>query len=170
MVKAVVFDLGHTIMREDWRDDPYLQDRAIDLMPGAREAIETIRLPKGIWANTRLATSADIRKWLVRAGLDHHISWVAASCELGYRKPEQEFFMRALTACGLQGTDIVFVGNQLDTDILGANRAGIRSIYLAGAAYRSADEQPGVQANPTFIIETLLDLPGLIGRLLSETY
>ena len=107
MVKAVIFDFGHTIMREDSCIDAYLRDCPVDLMPGAREAIEIIPLPKGIWANTRTATANDIRNWLVRAGLDHRISWVAASYELGCRKPEGEFFARALAACDLQATDTV---------------------------------------------------------------
>ena len=165
MVKAVILDFGHTIMREDSCLDPYLQDCPIDLMPGAREAIETIPLPKGIWANTRVATVTHIRNWLVRAGPDHQISWVAASYELGCRKPELEFFTRALAACRLQPTDIVFVGNQLDTDIVGANRAGIPCVYLAGTAYRSVDEHLSVEAKPTFTIETLFELPGLIANL-----
>ena len=165
MLKAVIFDFGHTIMPEGSADDPYLKDRAIALMPGAREAIERISLPKGIWANTRIAISNDIRNWLVRAGLDQHISWVAASFELGVRKPQREFFTQALTACGLQAADIVFVGNQLDTDILGANRAGIRCVYLAGASYRSPDESVSVEAKPTFTIQTLFELPDLIASL-----
>jgi putative hydrolase of the HAD superfamily len=169
MLKAVIFDFGHTIKREDPCGDPYLKDSPIDLMPGAREAIETIRLPKGIWANTRVATASDIRNWLVRANLDRHISWVAASFELGVRKPQREFFTQALAACGLQATDIVFVGNQLDTDIFGANRAGIRCVYLAGASYRSLDEVVSGDAKPTFTIETLFDLPDLVASLAVRT-
>jgi FMN phosphatase YigB (HAD superfamily) len=165
MLKAVIFDLGHTIMREDSCKDPYLRNCPIDLMPGAREAIERIRLPKGIWANTRVATAADIRQWLQRAGLDHQISWVSVSYELGYRKPERQFFTGALAACGLQPEEIVFVGNQLDTDIAGANLAGIRCVYLAGTFYRSVDERSCAEAKPTFTIETLFELPGLISRL-----
>src|SRR5947199_10225620 len=113
MLKAVIFDFGHTIMREDSCADPHLENCSVELMPGAREAIETIRLPKGIWANTRVATAADIRRWLVRAALDDQISWVAASFDLGCRKPAPEFFRSALAACSLQATDIIFVGNQL---------------------------------------------------------
>jgi len=165
VVKGVIFDFGHTIMREDSCNDPYLATCPIDLMPGAREAIETIPLPKGIWANTRIATAAHIRKWLVRAGLDDQITWIAASYELRHRKPEPEFFQRALASCGLHATDIVFIGNQLDTDILGANRAGIRSVYLTGPAYRSGDEQFAIEAKPTFSIETLQELPSLIATL-----
>jgi FMN phosphatase YigB (HAD superfamily) len=165
MLKAIVFDFGHTIMREDSCIDPHLQDCPIDLMPGAREAIEMIRLPKGIWANTLVATAADIRTWLGRAGLDHQISWVAASFELGCRKPEPEFFTRALAACDLQPADTLFVGNQLDTDIVGANRVGIPCVYLAAKCYRSLDEHVTPEAKPTFTIETLFELPGLITNL-----
>jgi FMN phosphatase YigB (HAD superfamily) len=164
VLTAVIFDFGHTIMREDSCIDPYLRDCPIALMPGTRQAIENITLPKGIWANTRVAGASHIRNWLVRAGLDHHISWVVASCELGCRKPEPEFFARALTACSLQPNDIVFVGNQLDTDIVGANRAGIPSVHLAGDSYRSFDECPAV-VKPTFTIETLFELPALITSL-----
>jgi hypothetical protein len=57
MLRAVIFDFGHTIMREDSCTDPYLRDCPIALMPGAREAIENIILPKGIWANTQVATA-----------------------------------------------------------------------------------------------------------------
>jgi hypothetical protein len=167
MLKAIIFDFGHTIMREDSCIDPHLQDCPIDLMPGAREAIEMIRLPRGIWANTRVATVADIRRWLVRAGLDQQISWVAASFELGCHKPEPEFFTRALSACGLQPTDVLFVGNQLDTDIVGANQVGIRCVYLADRCYRSMDEHAAIEAKPTFTIETLFELPSLIANLVS---
>jgi len=162
-LKAVIFDFGHTIMREDSCADPFLVECAIELMPGAREAIETIQLPKGIWANTRLATAAHIRNWLTRAELNEHISWVVASYELGCRKPDPEFFAGALSACGLQKTEILFVGNQLNTDIVGANRVGIPCVYLAGDAYRSVDDRAVEEANPTFTIETLFDLPALVG-------
>jgi FMN phosphatase YigB (HAD superfamily) len=165
MLKAVIFDFGHTIMREGSCADPYLRDCAVDLMPGAREAIEMIRLPKGIWANTRVATAADIRDWLQRAGLDRRISWVAASYELGCRKPARQFFTLALAECALQPEDIVFVGNQMDTDIAGANGAGIRSIYLGDKSYRSPDERLSMEAEPTYTIGTLFELPGLISTL-----
>src|SRR5262249_31071916 len=111
-LSAIVFDFGNTIMREDTCNDPYLENCPTELMPGVREAIETIQLPKAIWANTRAATAADIRRWLTRANLDHRISWVVTSFELGYRKPSPEFFAQALSACRLSRSEILFVGNQ----------------------------------------------------------
>jgi FMN phosphatase YigB (HAD superfamily) len=165
MLKAVIFDFGHTIKSEDSPKDSHLQDCSIELMPGAREAIEQITLPKGIWANTRVSTAADIRSWLVRVGLDHCISWVATSVELRCRKPEREFFTRALSLCGFQPEEVLFVGNQLNTDILGANQMGIPCVYLAAKCYRSEDEHLPAEAKPTFTIGTLLELPGLVRTL-----
>jgi FMN phosphatase YigB (HAD superfamily) len=97
--------------------------------------------------------------------LDQHIRWVAASFELGYRKPDLEFFKRALAAGGLESNEVLFVGNQLNTDIIGANRAGIESVYLAGSAYRSVDDGVTPEAKPTFTIETLFELPALVRDL-----
>jgi FMN phosphatase YigB (HAD superfamily) len=166
MLKAVVFDFGHTILREGSGMDPYLEGCPIELMPGARYAIENIAMPKAIWANTRVAAAPHVRQWLSRAGLDHQINWVVSSAEIGYRKPDPEFFRRALAACNLQPTNIVFVGNQMNTDILGANQVGIPSVYLADESYRSADAEPAVEAQPTFTIQTLFELPALIVKLM----
>ena len=52
------------------------------------------------------------------------------------------FFDYALARCGCAPDDVLFIGNQLNTDIAGANRARIRSVWLAGDAYRSDDDRP----------------------------
>ena len=62
---------------------------------------------------------------------------------------------------------MLFVGNQLNTDVAGANGAGIRSVWLAGEAYRSDDDRP-CDAEPTYTIQSLMDLPGLLSRLAAE--
>jgi FMN phosphatase YigB (HAD superfamily) len=139
MLKAVIFDFGQTIMPETLS----LADPPIQLMPGVFEAIIQIKLPKGIWANTWDVSALQIRSWLKRAGLDTYIQWVVTSFEIGHRKPSLEFFTSALAECGLRASEILFVGNQLNTDIVGANNAGIRSVYLADARYRLSLTYPG---------------------------
>ena len=42
-------------------------------------------------------------------------------------KPKQGCFDRALSVCGVKPEEAVMIGDQIFTDILGANRAGIRS-------------------------------------------
>ena len=65
---------------------------------------------------------------------------------------------------GLSADDVLFVGNQLNTDIAGGESYGIRTVYLADAAFRSA-EDTGLDAVPSFTIQTLFELPTLVEQL-----
>jgi putative hydrolase of the HAD superfamily len=68
----------------------------------------------------------------------------------------------------LRKDEIIFVGNQLNTDIQGANDYGIMSVWLSGAAYRSPDDSPG-KAQPNYVIKSLGKLPALLETLASKS-
>lgn len=172
MLKAVIFDFGHTIMNELHERHVALANRSIQLMPGIPEILPAIPLAKGIWANTQRATAQDIRYWLERAGINRYFQWVVTSMEAGVRKPDAQFFSFALDSCSLQKNDVLFVGNQLNTDIQGASSFGIRSVWLYGRTYRSPDDtsrRHDVLRNvrPTYVIPSLKQLPGLVQRIRS---
>jgi phosphoglycolate phosphatase-like HAD superfamily hydrolase len=158
---AIAFDLGHTLMDE--RRDGHLpiDARPIHLMPGVSDVIPQMTLPLAVWANTRLATETDVRDWLDRAGLGRFFQWVITSVDAGARKPAREFFEYAIARCGLAKDDVLFVGNQLNTDIAGAEAFGIRTAWLSDPGYRSYDDAP-CEARPTYTIATLNDLPALL--------
>jgi putative hydrolase of the HAD superfamily len=166
MIRAVIFDLGHTIMDELWYRHIPLRSRPVRLMPGVLQTLPRIPLSKGIWANTKRATESGIRAWLRRANIDRHFKWVVTSVDAGYRKPDPRFFDFALNRSGLHKQEVLFVGNQLNTDIKGAALSGIQSVWLSGASYRSPDDTldtGGVR--PTYAIPRLHDLPALVERL-----
>ena len=123
-----------------------------------------IALPLALWANTRVATETDVRAWLERAGLGRLFRWVITSVDAGARKPAPQFFLYALARCGLARQEVLFVGNQLSTDVSGAEAFGIPAVWLSGPDYRSVDDQP-CNASPTYAIRTLRDLPALLQRL-----
>ena len=163
-LKAVAFDWGHTLMDERRDEQIPLETRPIHLMPGVAEVLPRLTLPLAVWANTRVAAEAAVRRWLDRAGIGPFFRWVITSVEAGARKPAPEFFQYALAGCGLARDEVLFVGNQLNTDIAGAEAFGIRTVWLRGAAYRSLDDAP-CEASPTYTIDTLHDLPALIEQL-----
>jgi FMN phosphatase YigB (HAD superfamily) len=163
-LRAVAFDFGHTLVDE--RVD-ILQSTVHDeaqLMPGAREALTTLEIPIAIGANTRVARAEDIEAWLVRAHLAQVVRWVITSQEANARKPGPCFFYYALRHMGLDRGEVLFVGNQLNTDIAGANGYGIRSVCLSDAAYRSADDRP-TSAVASYTIQSFRELPGLVEQL-----
>src|SRR5207249_1202318 len=98
------------------------------------------------------------------ADLGRFFQWVITSVDAGVRKPAPQFFQYALARCGLAKDDVLFVGNQLNTDIAGAEAFGIPTVWLSGPAYRSHDDAP-CNACPTYTIPALDDLPALVQRL-----
>jgi HAD superfamily hydrolase (TIGR01493 family) len=165
-LRAIAFDWGHTVMDECREADLPLDARAVHLMPGVSEVLPQIAFPLALWANTRVAAEADMRRWLQRAGLDRHFRWVITSVDAGARKPATEFFQYALARCGLAKQDVLFVGNQLNTDISGAEAFGLTTVWLSGLDYRSADDGP-CRASPSYTIQSLYELPALLEVVLT---
>ena len=169
MLKAVMFDFGHTIMDELKDRHIPLASRSVYLMPGLYEILPLIKYKMGIWANTtEVAGEQEIRIWLRKAGIDKYFKWIATSGDAKARKPDRGFFSHALKMCNLKRDEIIFVGNQLNTDIQGANDYGIECIWVSGTAYRSPDDGPS-KAQPTYAIRTLEQLPALLETLASES-
>ncbi len=165
-----MFDFGHTIMNELKGGEIPLASRPVFLMAGLPDILSHIGFRMGIWANTKVAREHDIRLWLRRARIDDHFKWVITSVDAGARKPDRRFFSYALKKCKLRKEEVLFVGNQLNTDIRGAHDYGIRCVWLCGRAYRSPDDAPSdalivSKARPTHVIRTLKQLPALLEEL-----
>ena len=101
---------------------------------------------------------------VARAGLAPLFQWVVTSVDAGARKPAPRFFEYALERCGLDRGDVLFVGNQRNTDVAGAQAFGIANVWLASPAHRSDDDGP-CDAVPTHTIGSLDHLPALLSRL-----
>ncbi len=163
-LRAIAFDWGHTLMDERFDAHLPLDVRPVHLMPGVARVLPRLWLPLAVWANTRDSGAEGVRKWLRRASLDRFFDWVITSVEAGARKPSAEFFRHALAQCGVANDEVLFVGNQLNTDIAGAAASGIRSVWLSGAVYRSVDDGPSA-ATPTYAIKSLDELVPLVETL-----
>jgi FMN phosphatase YigB (HAD superfamily) len=135
-------------------------------MPEVPEILLRIPVPMAVWANTRTATGRDLQRFLDRGGIGRFFAWVVTSVDAGFRKPAPQFFDFALRKCGLARDEVLFVGNQLDTDIAGGQGYGIRTVWLSGSAYRSTDENTvSPDVRPTHTIQTLRQLPSLLASL-----
>jgi putative hydrolase of the HAD superfamily len=97
------------------------------------------------------------RAKLAASGLDPYFSAVAVSTEVGAGKPDPEIFSYALTQLGAAPTDAVMVGDSLERDVVGAQAAGIKVIWLN----RSRQSRPaGIR--PDAEVETLHEVLGLL--------
>jgi FMN phosphatase YigB (HAD superfamily) len=159
-VKALAFDFGHTLV-----DERIVDDR-IQLMPGVLELLPRISLPMAVWANTLSAGKMEVRRLLKVARIEQYFSSVVTSIDAGFRKPAPEFFRYALAKWSFGKDDVLFVCNQLNTDVLGAERYGIRTAWLSGPEFRSNEETLTVaDAKPSFILAALTELPVLLRNI-----
>lgn len=164
-MKVIAFDWGHTLMDERRTTAAALAEGVVHLMPDVLDVLPRLSVPLAVWTNTRTGREADVREWFELAGIEQWFTWIATSVDAGARKPRPAFFEFALRQCGLAKEDVLFVGNQLNTDVRGGEAFGIRTVWLSGAAYRSEDDDRAEAGRPTYEIERLRDLPALVERI-----
>ncbi|MBB5155416.1 HAD family hydrolase [Saccharopolyspora phatthalungensis] len=101
------------------------------------------------------APSAYQRKKIGAVGLADTFDTLIISDEIGVAKPDERIFHTACDALGLDPEEVVHVGDKLDTDALGATRAGLHGVWL------NRDEARAPAAHvPT--ITSLYELPELL--------
>lgn len=167
-LKAIAFDVGHTLIDE--RIDAATFVPPVQLMPHVLEVLPQIDLPMAAWSNTRSAREAEVRKLLWAAGIEQFFRWVITSIDAGCRKPNPDFFRFALEGCGLSADEVLFVGNQLNTDVCGGVQCGIPTVWISGDAHRSPDEtMTPVEVAADFEIASLSELPGLLRQIRQKT-
>jgi putative hydrolase of the HAD superfamily len=75
----------------------------------------------------------DLAADIADTGLLEYVDYPVSSAQVGWRKPDPRIYRSVLALAGCAAKDAVFVGDSLRTDVLGPQRAGIRSFLRAPA-------------------------------------
>lgn len=102
-----------------------------------------------------------LRDALRRLGLLQHFDHLIVSADVGYLKPHPRIYEAALQSLGVRAEEAVMVGNDLECDVEGAKKAGIRAVWAPYPRASPAPTHPAADA----VIERLADLPGVLARL-----
>jgi HAD superfamily hydrolase (TIGR01458 family) len=76
-------------------------------------------------------------------------------------KPAPAFFATVLAGLGVPPEDAVMVGDDIESDVGGALRAGLAAILVRTGKYR-ADAVAGSGIEPTATVESIADVPALL--------
>jgi HAD superfamily hydrolase (TIGR01549 family) len=129
-----------------------------DVLPALRELAGNYRL--AVVANQRQAVLEALR----RDGVAEFIDIWAISETVGVEKPDPGIFQYALREAGTPAEHAVHVGNRLDTDVRGAHRVGLRTVWvLRGEA--PPHPTPEQLAEPDVAIRSLAELPEALRQL-----
>jgi putative hydrolase of the HAD superfamily len=111
------------------------------VMPGAHATLSQLQA-----AGLRLAIisnagdDGNVQRLIDQAGLRPYFDPILVSAAVGLRKPNPKIFERVLTAWGLEPAAGVMVGDTLGADILGAQLAGLRHVWLTAHADHAANQ------------------------------
>jgi HAD superfamily hydrolase (TIGR01450 family) len=107
--------------------------------------------PKG---GSELGFTAGTMALMIEAALERRFRGAGLAFDrLG--KPEPHLFTTAAAQLGIVPDRLVMIGDQLETDIAGANAAGVPSALLAGSISRWSGAGITAAPTPTFLLDTL---------------
>lgn len=90
------------------------------------------------------------------------LEYVASTTAVITGKPSAAFFDAALDSLGMDGARVVVVGDDVQTDVGGAQRAGLRSALVKTGKYR-ADLVARSGVAPDWTLDSIADLEDILG-------
>ncbi|MBB6449117.1 putative hydrolase of the HAD superfamily [Geomicrobium halophilum] len=102
---------------------PYVYEETFEVLTRMSKSYQLALVTNG-------APSLQIKKLEMTKALIPHFDRVVISGSFGIGKPDPSIFLHALAQFEAKKDQAVMIGDNLHTDILGANRAGIKSVWL----------------------------------------
>lgn len=97
-------------------------------------------------------------------GLGLPIDALLTSEELGVEKPSPAFFARVLEEIGVPASHTLYVGDRQDNDIAPAQSVGMMTAFIRRGPWGYIMRDRSIEAACLFRLESLAELPALIGR------
>lgn len=94
----------------------------IDVLEGLKKKHKIILV-----ANT---DSISVESVIEKFGLGKYFDSVYLSCDMGLLKSNPRMFDEILKKEGLKGEEVIMVGDSIESDIIGAEKAGIKGVLL----------------------------------------
>jgi HAD superfamily hydrolase (TIGR01662 family) len=101
-------------------------------MPGALAGLDALHaagIPMAVLSNSSFGAPIILRD-IAKHGLADHLSFVMVTADYAVRKPSALLFETAAARLGVAPADTWFVGDRLDTDVAGAQAAGMVAVWL----------------------------------------
>jgi putative hydrolase of the HAD superfamily len=106
----------------------------------------------------------DVRKLIKIWDLGPYFEVILISADIGIRKPHPRIFEMALKELGVRPERAVMVGDTLGADVLGAQNAGMASVWITRRAAKSANRDHLDTIQPDTTVSTLQELPDLLAN------
>ena len=137
---------------QERRKKPFLYDETFEVLDRLKGNYQMLLLTNGSpeLQNTKLEITPEIAPYFDE---------IVISGAFGKGKPDVSIFRHALEKLKVSPDEALMIGDNLMTDILGSNRAGIRNVWV------NRHNKPRQEVEPTYEINGLKELLPLLGSL-----
>ena len=132
----------------------------VERIEGALEVLAELHKTWVLALATNAVNSSEEQIWaaLRRVRLDCFLDKVYCFRKIGHKKPSSEFFAYVLNDLGVDRSSVFMVGDDFESDILGAVRSRIRAIWFNG---HSGEER---ETDMYRTVHDLKSLPEVLAR------
>lgn len=135
-------------------------------MPGLHDVLNDLKATGyrlGVISNA--GSVENVQRLVDNAGIRGYFDPIVISAAVGIRKPNVLIFETVLKAWDLPAQEVVMIGDMLNADIVGAQRAGMRQIWLTADADNESNRADAGVIVPEVQAEQLSDVPALVKRM-----
>ncbi len=156
LVTVIATDYGSTISTRSI--DHLIGQTPVD--PVAAAALRTLHDDHGQRIILASNTQPHETRWpaLQKAGIDDLFSVALLSYPLGVRKPDPVFYRLVLAAAGAPPEQVLFVGDNLQADVIAPLTHGMRAVLVRPQGLRQGETLP----DGALLIEHVRELPALL--------
>lgn len=140
------------LFRENRKKSPFLYKETFKVLDKLKGKYTLVLLTNGSPSlqQTKLEITPEIAPYF-----DH----IVISGAFGRGKPDPSIFEHVLAKCDVKSEEALMVGDNLMTDILGASRVGIASVWI-----NREDNEPNPEVKPTYEIDDLEQLFSILNQ------
>lgn len=132
------------------KESPFIYDETFDVLDKLKEDYQLVLITNG--SPSLQQTKLDITPELVP-----YFKHIIISGGFGVGKPDSSIFEHALEICEVKPEEVLMVGDNRMTDILGANQTGIPSVWI-----NRENEAAIEEVTPTYEIKNLEELYSIL--------
>ncbi len=130
--QTIFFDLGDTLVYQKADLEHPLDQLKLELLPSVKKMLyyASQRCELGIITNTEITTEIGVWRCLKQLGIDSFIKSVTTSVTTGFKKPNRNIFLIALSKHHAEPRRSVMIGNNYEEDITPAKELGMTTILF----------------------------------------
>jgi HAD superfamily hydrolase (TIGR01458 family) len=170
---AGVFQVGGRAAREDLQGVRFVdEDGDVVLVAGADEDFTWERLDRAfriLLGGAALVAMHRNLSWMTDRGPTLDAGAFVAGLELAAGttatvtgKPSPDFFASCVSLLGLEPERVAMVGDDLDADVLAAQRSGLMGVLVRTGKFRQETLEAS-EERPDLIVDSIADLPEALG-------